>query len=59
MDKDQYIEAWDEDQEKKEVDPIVASVKAAKKADAEAYIDAFKNDNYGIDVEKVAEQESA
>lgn len=56
--KDEYLEAWTEGDEeaKKEADPIVESVKAARKADADAFKDAFENDNFGIDVEAVAKK---
>lgn len=58
MDKDEYLEAWSEDGEDKreEADPVVEAVKAARKADADAFADAFKNDNFGIDIERVAKQ---
>lgn len=58
MEKDEYLEAWTEgDEEKKAADPIVDSVKAARKADADAYADAFKNDRFGIDVEAAAKKD--
>lgn len=57
MDKDEYLEAWTEGDEKK-VDPITDSVKAARKADSEAFADAFENDKFGIDVEAVAAKEA-
>lgn len=58
MEKDEYLEAWSEDDadSMKKVDPIVESVKAARKASDDEFADAFKNDNFGIDVERVAKQ---
>lgn len=58
MDKDEYLEAWTEEgaSEKKDADPVVEAVKAARKADDEAFADAFKNDNFGIDIDRVAKQ---
>lgn len=57
MEKDEYLEAWSEDDaEAKKADPIVESVKAARKASDDEFADAFKNDNFGIDVERVAKQ---
>lgn len=53
MIKDEYQDAWTEGDEKK-VDPITDSVKAARKADSDAFADAFENDKFGIDVEAVA-----
>lgn len=49
-----YEAAWAEDkkpEDEKKADPIVSSIKAAKKADEEAFADAFKNDKFGIDIE--------
>lgn len=43
--KDEYLEAWTEDDPQK-VDPVVEAVKAARKADADAFADAFKNDRF-------------
>lgn len=57
MNKDEYQDAWTEGDEKK-VDPITDSVKAARKADSEAFADAFENDNFGLDVEAVAAKEA-
>lgn len=56
MDKDEYLEAWAEDEDKKDADPIVESVKAARKAADDEFADAFTNDNFGIDVERVAKE---
>lgn len=44
--KDQYLEAWTEDGEKPSTDPVVSAVKAARQADADAFADAFKNDQF-------------
>lgn len=45
-DQDQYLEAWTEDDAKRDADPVVSAVKAARAADAEAFSDAFKNDKF-------------
>lgn len=48
-----YIEAWtDEDEKKRESHPVTEAVVAAQKADKDAFIDAFENDRFGIDIEK-------
>lgn len=59
MDKD-YTEAWDEEGEaeaKKKANPITESVKAARKADEDEFVEAYKTDNFGIDVQAVAKKD--
>lgn len=51
-DQDQYLEAWTEDDTKRDADPVVSAVKAARAADAEAFSDAFKNDKFEEPKEK-------
>lgn len=48
-----YIEAWtDEDEKRRESSPVTEAVVAAQKADKDAFVDAFENDRYGIDIDK-------
>lgn len=48
-----YIEAWtDEDEKQRESSPVTDAVVAAQKADKDAFVDAFENDRYGIDIDK-------
>ena len=48
-----YIEAWtDEDEKQRESGPVTEAVVAAQKADKDAFVDAFENDRYGIDIDK-------
>lgn len=55
--KDEYLTAWSEEEGgTPAVDPVVESVKAARKAEADEFADAFTNDNFGLDVEKVAKK---
>lgn len=52
-DTNDYIEAWtDEEEKKKESHPVTEAVVAAQKADKDAFVDAFENDRYGIDINK-------
>lgn len=44
--KDEYIEAWAEEEGGKQDDPVVSAVKAARQADADEYANAFKNDAF-------------
>lgn len=44
--KDDYIEAWTEEDGGPKTDPVVSAVKAARKADDEEYSNAFKNDKF-------------
>ena len=54
--KDEYLEAWSEDDGEQKTDPVVAAVKAARKADDEEFRDAYENDKFGL-VPSTAEDE--
>ena len=56
QDKDEYLEAWSEDEEAKEADPVVVAVKIARKTDDSEFRDAYENDKFGI---MPSEQEAA
>ena len=46
--KDEYLEAWSEDEGEKKTDPVVAAVKAARKSDDDEFRDAYENDKFGL-----------
>ena len=46
--KDEYLEAWSEDEDEKKTDPVVAAVKAARKSDEAEFRDAYENNKFGL-----------
>ena len=48
QDKDEYLEAWSEDEDEKKTDPVVSAVKAARKSDDDEFRDAYENDKFGL-----------
>ena len=53
MEDNDYIKAWaDEDQKQRESHPVTEAVVAAQKADKDAFVDAFENDRFGLDIDK-------
>lgn len=58
MEDKEFAEAWaKEANDEAKNDPLVESIKAARKAADDEFEDAFKNDKFGLDVEAAAKKD--